>query len=124
VWGLREKSSGVATAVVFALSVIYASISIMAYTLANGALKAFWLGIAVPTAIEAIAALLLLALVFRGSRVEFTEDAYTTNSLRRIAAAVWCFAPINGLLCALAYRLLWTRQPGVDATGQKPSATK
>jgi hypothetical protein len=104
VLGLSAKSSGLAIAVVFALSVIFASVSIMAYTLASGTLKAFWLGVAVPAGIEAIGAALLLALVFRGSTVDFMEDSYTTSSLRITASILWCFAPINGAVCALVYR--------------------
>lgn len=123
VWATDAKPS-VSTLAIFALSMVFTSVSILAYTLTTGTLRTFWLGVMVPTGTQAIATVLLLALVLRAHDgfESLSQDMSTALSLRNTAIIAWCFAPINGLVCAIVHRLF--RSPATRTSTEKNQLSK
>jgi hypothetical protein len=67
---------------------------------ATGIVRAFCIGIAIPCVASTIFCVFTVSARFSAGHFHVI-----TNEIKTILT-LWCFAPINGVTCAVAYRLL------------------
>jgi uncharacterized membrane protein len=92
-----------------ALTVIIASLLIVASIFSMGAKRAFLIGAAVPPVLAAFVCALValqLAVAYRSLGASVDQQIEQVANILRFNVAYWCFAPVNGAICALAYWLL------------------
>lgn len=91
------------------LTIVIASLAVLASVFAEGTRRAFWIGVAVPTVLAVLAygqGGLQIAHAYRALGAHFDQQVQVIAEVLRSSVVLWTFAPINGLLCAMAYRLL------------------
>jgi hypothetical protein len=108
-----------------ALAIFLASLAIVASVPVSGINHAFWIGISLPMTISALVAGTFTVNMMMWSPVSLSEFFRTFDSpavsnpwrsapflrMLNVLPAFWCFAPINGILCALGYRLFQSPPP-------------
>jgi hypothetical protein len=101
------------------------SFAIIGCCFTDGIARAFWIGAAIPLTLASQSYAAITVNMAYLEQHFFRQGGNIAPHLSRIAGeldgaiVLWCLAPVNGLLCALAYRLLMPkRSPDVDASGR------
>ncbi|HVX15117.1 MAG TPA: hypothetical protein VHC22_28250 [Pirellulales bacterium] len=110
---VAAKPSLVSVISTLACAVLLFSVSTLAFMKTGGTPKAFWLGMAIPTGIAAVALVVstrdFVWVASYSSALSAISDelARSRDADRLVAATAWCIAPINGALCAFIHWLIW-----------------
>jgi hypothetical protein len=109
------KPTWVSVAVRAAFVIFIASLPILATAFSKGANKAFWIGVAVPAMLSALICAIIAVQIgqipttaMRNMHDMDVRLPIVVNGLNA-SFALCALAPINGLLCALTYRMLRLR---------------
>ena len=105
-----------------ALAVLFASISTTLALASPGALCGFWIGVSICAGLAAMLATVNLPLLVMVAKDEASRAvcdfgmAELTQSW--VVPALWCLAPVNGLLCVFVRWLASPRQAATDHAGE------
>src|SRR5215469_13053637 len=97
------------------LAILFFSTSVIRSLASSGRLRDFWIGVSICVGLGAIISTINLPLLimFAADVPSKTAADIDVAELTQvwILPALWCFAPINGLLCVLVHRLIWPKPP-------------
>ena len=116
VGAVTAEPSWLSLAVLEFLTIFFAAASVIVLRQATGNWRTFLIGVVVGHCMAVVAGGHVIPWFVpyqHGLNVSELEDyaAGAAQSLRYILPAIWCAAPINGLLCVLIHWLIWPREP-------------
>src|SRR5690348_6004514 len=88
------------------LAALFCSVAIFSAAMSFRAARAFWVGAAIPTALAAIFAVVNLYRASATFSVGIRGVADFAEPLRVVLPIVWCFAILNGGICAVIHWLV------------------
>jgi hypothetical protein len=105
------------------LTMFLATGSLIVLRQATGNRRTFWIGVTVGHSMAIVCGGHVIPWFMpyqHGLDVSQIEDyaAGAAQSLRFILPAIWCAAPVNGLLCVVIHWLLWPGEPRPSESGR------
>jgi len=122
-------SAGVVVGTIFTklvVGIVLMPPAIVASVFSKGVTKAFWIGTAATLTACAFACATVafnFAMVWKPLAPNpWNPSILVYAGALDVAPVFWCFAPINGLLSALAYRFIWPRRGSLPISSFRASA--
>jgi hypothetical protein len=103
------------------LMLFVGSLAIVGCCSTTGIARAFWIGVSIPLAFSLVSIGSISSVIVNlGMNDGQFDNANLGMAWANFKADIplLCVTPLNGLLCALAYRLLWKRSTDVDSAGR------